>query len=155
MGTLTPEANPALAGQGVYADKAMQYKQVLRILGKAPTMAAMSYRHRMGQRFNIPNTDLGYTANFLYMMDTNHEGTAFTPHPTIVKALDILFILHAEHELNCSTSAMRHLTSSGVDVYTSIAAAAGALYGPLHGGANEAVLRMLERIGIPQNVPAF
>jgi len=155
LGTLVPEANPALAGQGVYKDKAVQYKQVLRILGKAPTMAAMSYRHRMGQRFNIPNTDLGYTANFLYMMDTNHEGTAFTPHPTLVRALDILFILHAEHELNCSTSAMRHAASSNVDVYTAASSALGSLYGPRHGGANEAVLRMLEQIGDKRNVDSF
>jgi citrate synthase len=80
------------------------------------------------------------------MMDVYHEGTSFRPHPKLVKALDVLFLLHAEHELNCSTSAMRHLSSSGVDVYTSVAAAAGALYGPRHGGANEAVLRMLEKI---------
>jgi citrate synthase len=80
------------------------------------------------------------------MMDRLNE-TNYAPHPTIAKVLDILFILHAEHELNCSTSAVRHLTSSGVDVYTSIAGAAAALYGPKHGGANEAVLRMLEKIG--------
>jgi len=100
----------------------------------------------MGRPFNVPNSDLGYVENFFYMMDMYHEGTSFRPHPKLVKALDVLFLLHAEHELNCSTSAMRHLTSSGVDVYTSVAAAAGALYGPRHGGANEAVLRMLEKI---------
>merc|ERR1719253_2088630 len=124
-------------------------------MGKAPTISAMSYRQRMGQSFNLPNTEMGYTENFLYMMDCNHEGTSFKPHPVLVKALDILFILHAEHELNCSTSAMRHLASSNVDVYTAAAAACGALYGPRHGGANEAVLRMLEQIGDVKNIPAY
>mmetsp|Transcript_26013 Transcript_26013/g.55399 ORF Transcript_26013/g.55399 Transcript_26013/m.55399 type:complete len:254 (+) Transcript_26013:1-762(+) len=90
------------------------------------------------------------------MLDVLHEGpTEYKPHPTLVKALDVLFILHAEHELNCSTSAMRHLASSNVDVYTATAAAAGALYGPRHGGANEAVLRMLERIGSVEAIPKF
>ena len=146
LGTLHPEQNPALTSQAVYDDACVRNKQICRILGNATTIAAMVYRHRMGRPFNIPNSDLGYVENFLYMMDVYHEGTAFRPHPKLVKALDVLFLLHAEHELNCSTSAMRHLTSSGVDVYTSVAAAAGALYGPRHGGANEAVLRMLERI---------
>jgi len=155
MGTLYPEANPALAGQGVYKDKAVRYKQILRIMGKATTIAAMTYRQRQGQPFNFPNADMGYTENFLYMMDANHEGTAYKPHPTLVKALDILFILHAEHELNCSTSAMRHLASSNVDVFSAASAAAGALYGPRHGGANEAVLRMLEKIGTADKVDAF
>jgi citrate synthase len=146
LGTLHPEQNPALTSQTVYSNNNVRNKQICRILGNATTIAAMVYRHRMGRPFNIPNSDLSYVENFLYMMDVYHEGTAFRPHPKLVKALDVLFLLHAEHELNCSTSAMRHLTSSGVDVYTSVAAAAGALYGPKHGGANEAVLRMLERI---------
>lgn len=152
MGTLHPEQNPCLTNQNIYRDVQIRNKQICRIMGNATTIAAMVYRHRMGRPFNIPNSNLGYVENFLYMMDTYHEGVAFKPHPKLVKALDTLFLLHAEHELNCSTSAMRHLTSSGVDVYTSIAAAAGALYGPKHGGANEAVIRMLERIG---NVDEF
>lgn len=146
LGTLHPEQNPALTSQSIYDDACVRNKQICRVLGNATTIAAMVYRHRMGRPFNIPNSDLGYVENFLYMMDVNHEGTSFRPHPKLVRALDVLFLLHAEHELNCSTSAMRHLTSSGVDVYTSVAAAAGALYGPRHGGANEAVLRMLEKI---------
>merc|ERR1719228_2153603 len=95
-----------------------------------------------------------YTENFLYMLDmlTNKD---YRPHPDLAKALDVLFIIHADHELNCSTSAMRHLASSGVDVYTSISASVGALYGPRHGGANEAVLRMLESIGSKDNIPQF
>lgn len=152
MGTLHPEQNPCLTSQNIYNDIQVRNKQICRIMGNATTVAAMVYRHRMGRPFNIPNTDLGYVENFLYMMDVYHEGTSFRPHPKLTKALDTLFLLHAEHELNCSTSAMRHLTSSGVDVYTSIAAAAGALYGPKHGGANEAVIRMLEKMG---NVDEF
>merc|ERR1719228_3082301 len=95
-----------------------------------------------------------YTENFLYMLDmlTNKD---YRPHPDLAKALDILFIIHADHELNCSTSAMRHLASSGVDVYTAISASVGALYGPRHGGANEAVLRMLVSIGTKDKIPEF
>jgi citrate synthase len=152
LGTLHPEQNPCLTSQNIYNDQQVRNKQICRIMGNASTIAAMVYRHRMGRPFNIPNSNLGYVENFLYMMDTYHEGIAFKPHPKLVKALDTLFLLHAEHELNCSTSAMRHLTSSGVDVYTAIAAAAGALYGPKHGGANEAVIRMLEKIN---NVDEF
>lgn len=155
MGTLYPEQNPALSGQDIYMDKAIRYKQVLRIIGQASTLTAMSYRHSRGLPFVEPNAELGYTENFLYMMDCAHEGPSYKPHPTLVKALDILFILHAEHELNCSTSAMRHLASSAVDVYTSASAATGALYGPRHGGANEAVLKMLVKIGDVKNIPAF
>merc|ERR1719230_1260310 len=155
MGTLQPEQNPALAGQDIYKDPQVRYKQILRIIGRAPTIAAMSFRSRMGRAFNLPNTELGYTENFLYMMDCAHEGTAYRPHPKLVKALDILFILHAEHELNCSTSAMRHLASSNVDVFTIISGAAAALYGNKHGGANEAVLRMLNSIGDKKNIPEF
>ena len=146
LGTLHPEQNPCLTNQNIYNDLQLRNKQICRIMGNATTVAAMVYRHRMGRPFNVPNSDLGYVENFLYMMDMYHEGTSFKPHPKLVKALDTLFLLHAEHELNCSTSAMRHLTSSGVDVYTAIAAASGALYGPKHGGANEAVIRMLEKI---------
>lgn len=114
----------------------------------------MAYRNRIGKPKNNPHPKLGYVENFLYMMDRLNE-TEYKPHPTIAKVLDILFILHAEHELNCSTSAVRHLTSSGVDIYTCIAGASAALYGPKHGGANEAVLRMLEKIGNKSKIPEF
>ena len=152
LGTMHPEQNPALASQSIYSDISIRNKQIFRILGSATTIAAMAYRHRMGRPYNQPNSNLGYTENFLYMLDVFHEGPAFRPHPKLVRALDVLFILHAEHELNCSTAAMRHLSSSGVDVYTAVSAAAGALYGPRHGGANAAVVRMLEQI---ENVDDF
>ena len=97
---------------------------------------------------------MGYVENFLYMMDRLNE-KEYKPHPKIAHVLDVLFILHAEHELNCSTAAVRHLSSSGVDIYTAIAGSAAALYGPKHGGANEAVLRMLEKIGTKDNIPKF
>jgi citrate synthase len=155
MGTLYPESNPALAGQGIYKDRGVRNKEVLRIIGSATTVSAMCYRHRMGLPFIQPNPDLGYTENFLYMMDCGHEGPSYKPNPVLVQALDILFMLHAEHELNCSTSAMRHLASSNVDVYTAASAATGALYGPRHGGANEAVLRMLVKIGSVDKIPEF
>merc|ERR1719267_134058 len=128
----------------------------MRILGAGPTLAAMAYRQKLGRPASAPNPELGYVENFLYMLDIMHEGpNGFRPHPKLVKAIDILFILHAEHELNCSTSAMRHLASSNVDVYPAVSAAAGALYGPRHGGANEAVLRMLEKIGSVDKIPEF
>jgi citrate synthase len=156
LGTLHPEANPALAGQSVYKNLNLRNKQIVRILGNAPTLAAMAYRHRIGRPDKVPVSDFGYIENFLYMLDAVHEGhRTYTPHPALVRALDVLFILHAEHELNCSTSAMRHLASSNVDVYSAAAAASAALYGPRHGGANEAVLRMLEQIGTKENIPAF
>lgn len=154
MSLTHPEANPALAGQGVYDNKRLRNKQIHRIIGTMPTLAAIAYRHRMGRPTVDPAEGLDYAENFLYMLDKMGGGN-YKPHPTLVKAMDILFILHADHELNCSTAAMRHLTSSGVDVYTSVAAAIGALYGPRHGGANEAVLRMLEKIGSVDNIPAF
>lgn len=156
LGTLHPEANPALAGQSVYENMEIRNKQIARIIGNGPTIAAMAYRKRIGRPFIEPNPDLGYTENFLYMLDIMHEtSSGYKPHPTLVKALDTLFVLHAEHELNCSTSAMRHLASSNVDVYSATSAACAALYGPRHGGANEAVLRMLEKIGHVSKVPAF
>jgi citrate synthase len=153
LSTFHPEANPALAGPDVYKDHDMRNKQIYRILGTAPTIAAASYRHRIGREYNSPKYG-GYTENFFYMLD-NLNDSDFKPHPVLVRALDILFILHAEHELNCSTSAVRHLTSAETDVYTCIAGGAAALYGPLHGGANEAVLKMLTRIGKKENIPAF
>jgi len=156
LGTLQPGANPALAGQDVYNDKKIRNKQLHRLIGSMPTMAAFAYRHRMGKPYVAPpsHLKLTYAENFLYMLDklTNSN---YMPNKKLAKALDVLFILHADHELNCSTSAMRHLTSSGVDVYTSVSASVGALYGPRHGGANEAVLRMLQKIGSKENIPQF
>lgn len=154
ISTFHPEANPALAGQEVYDNKKLRNKQVHRILGIMPTIAANAYRHRIGRSYNKPQADLGYVENFLYMLDHLTE-RKYKPHPKLVKALDVLFILHAEHELNCSTAAVRHLASSGVDVYTCMSGAASALYGPKHGGANEAVVRMLEQIGDKSNIPQF
>lgn len=124
------------------------------MLGKVITIAANSYRHRIGKPFNEPVNHLTYTENFLYMLDRLSENN-YMPNPRLAKILDVLFMLHADHELNCSTAAMRHLTSSGVDVYSCLAGATGALYGPLHGGACEAVLRMLDSIGSVENIPQF
>lgn len=155
FGSLFPEQNPALAGQDIYKSPEVRNKQIARVLGAGPTLAAMAYRHRLGRPFVAPNPNLSYTENFLYMLDVMHEGPNYKPHPTLVKAIDTLLVLHAEHELNCSTSAMRHLASSNVDVYTAISGACGALYGPRHGGANEAVLRMLASIGDVKNIDSF
>jgi citrate synthase len=119
-----------------------------------PTIAAWSYRHSVGLRYIYPDNDLPYAANFLSMMKRMAE-RAYKANPVLTRALDVLFILHADHEQNCSTSAMRGVGSSQVDPYSAVAAASAALYGPLHGGANEAVLRMLHEIGDVKNVPAF
>jgi citrate synthase len=127
---------------------------MLRLIGKVPTIAAYSYRHSQGLPYVMPDNTLGYTANFLNMMFKMAE-PRYEPHPALVRALDVLFILHADHEQNCSTSAMRSIGSSHVDPYSSVAGAAAALYGPLHGGANEAVLVMLREIGSVANIPAF
>ncbi len=154
MSTLHPEANPALMGDKIYKDPKFVNKQVFRILGNVPTLAAYCYRQRIGRPFNQPRNDLSYIENFLYMLDYLND-KEYKPHPTLTRALDILFMLHAEHELNCSTSAVRHLASSGVDVYSCISGGVAALYGPKHGGANEAVLRMLEQIGKKENIPAY
>ena len=154
LSTLHPEQNPSLVGETVYKDKKIRNKQIYRLLGSVPTIAANAYRHRIGREYNNPGESFGYVENFLFMLDRLNE-TNYRPHPKLVKALEVLFILHAEHELNCSTAAVRHLSSSGVDIYTSIAGATGALYGPKHGGANEAVLRMLESIGKKENIPQF
>eukprot|EP01027_Heterolobosea_sp_BB2_P015073 GEZU01021596.1.p1 GENE.GEZU01021596.1~~GEZU01021596.1.p1 ORF type:complete len:464 (+),score=160.99 GEZU01021596.1:435-1826(+) len=153
LSTFFPDANPALQGTTLYKSEATRNKQIFRILGKVPTIAACAYRHRIGRPYNQPNNELSYTENFLYMLD--HLNEDYRPHPTLSRALDILFILHADHELNCSTAAMRHLSSSDVDPYTALAGAAGALYGPLHGGACQAVLQMLESIGKKENIPKF
>lgn len=158
-----PEQNPALAGQGVYASREVQDKQIVRLVAKMPAIAALAY-HRASGRGGaggaawppVPNQRLGYAENFLFMLDSGGAASpGYRPHPRLARALDIMFSLHAEHEMNCSTAAARHLASSGVDVYTAVAGAVGALYGPLHGGANEAVLRMLARIGSVENIPSF
>ena len=135
-------------------DPAVRLKQIHRLIAKVPTLAAFCYRHCLGLPYNLPNNELGYTENFLSMMFRMTE-RRYEAHPVLARALDILFILHADHEQNCSTSAMRAIGSSEVDPYSAHAGAAAALYGPLHGGANEAVLRMLEQIGHVNQVPSF
>lgn len=154
MSTFHPEANAALKGEGIFKDHNIRNKQVYRIIGKLPTIAACAYRHRIGRPYNLPSDTLSYTENFLYMLDHLSEGK-FKPHPKLAHALDVLFILHADHEMNCSTAAMRHIASSLSDPYTAVAGACGALYGPLHGGANEAVLHMLQEIGTVDRIPQF
>ncbi len=155
LSTFYPEANPAYVGADIYMNKKERNKHIYRILGCSPAIAAACYRHRIGKNINQPKESLGYIENFLYMMDKVPTDQGFRPHPKIVKAIETLFILHADHEQNCSTSAMRHMTSSQADVYSSLAGAVTALYGPRHGGANEAVLRMLEQIGSKENIPQF
>jgi citrate synthase len=132
----------------------IRYKQVLRILGKLPTVAAFCYRHRIGRPFNYPNADLGYAENFLYMLDFMNQST-YSVNPVLAKALDVLFILHADHEQNASTSVMRSIGSAYADPYSAMAGAAAALFGPRHGGANEAVVKMLGEIGEAKNVPDY
>lgn len=155
LGTFYSDANPALQGTDIYKKNiALRNKQIFRILGKLPTIAACAYRHRIGRPYNMPVNDLSYTENFLYMLDRLNE-THYKPHPVLAKALEKLWIIHAEHGLNCSTATMRQLVSTNVDPYSAVAGSAAALYGPLHGGANEAVLRMLKAIGSKENVPSF
>ncbi|KAJ7960705.1 Citrate synthase [Quillaja saponaria] len=149
-----PDANPALQGLDVYNSKQVRDKQIARIIGKITTIAAAAYLRMAGRPPVLPSSHLSYTENFLYMLDSLGN-RSYKPNPRLTRVLDILFILHAEHEMNCSTSAVRHLASSGVDVYTAIAGGVGALYGPLHGGANEAVLKMLSEIGTVENIPEF
>jgi citrate synthase len=127
---------------------------VVRLIAKMPTLAAFAYRHNMGQPYNYPVNDLSYPGNFLNMLFRMTE-LKYEPDPRLERALDILFILHADHEQNCSTSAVRSVGSSQVDPYSAVAAGVAALYGPLHGGANEAVLRMLRRIGSVEKIPDF
>nr|KAJ3421339.1 hypothetical protein HK105_003801 [Polyrhizophydium stewartii] len=155
MSTFHPEANPSLVGSEIFKKNiAVRNKQILRLMGKVPTIAAACYRNRIGRPYNPPPAEGSYTESFLHMMDHLNEPN-YKPHPKLAKALDILFILHADHELNCSTAAMRHIGSSLVDPFNAVAGAASALYGPLHGGANEAVLRMLEEIAKVENVASF
>ena len=129
-------------------------RHVNRLIAKIPTLAAFAYRHSMGLPYVYPDNELSYAANFLQMMFKTSE-LKYKVHPALERALDVLFVLHADHEQNCSTSAMRQIGSSEADPYCAAAGAIGALYGPLHGGANEAVLRMLQEIGTINNIPAF
>jgi citrate synthase len=135
-------------------DPDCRMKQVVRLIAKMPTLAAFAHRYSVGQPFVYPNNDLDYTTNFLSMMYQVVE-PQYAENPVLARALDILFILHADHEQNCSTTAMRTVASSQADPYSATAAACAALYGPLHGGANEAVIHMLRRIGSADQVPAF
>ena len=128
--------------------------QIYRLIAKVPTIAAFAYRHILGQPYAYPDNDLSYVGNFLNMLFKATE-LKYKPDPAIERALDVLFILHADHEQNCSTNAMRIVGSSEVDPHSALAAAAAALYGPLHGGANEAVLRMLRSIASPARIPEF
>jgi len=146
LSTFYPEANKV-------TDPQNRLEQVHRLIAKVPTIAAFSYRHNLGQPYVYPENDLGFTANFLSMMFRMAE-PRYAVDPVLERALEVLFILHADHEQNCSANAMRSIGSSLVDPYCALAGAAAALYGPLHGGANEAVLKMLNEIGDVKNVPA-
>ncbi len=147
LSTFYPEASKL-------KDEEVRYLQIIRLIAKMPTLAAFSYRHNRGMPYVYPDNDLSYPGNFLSMIykiaELKHE-----PDPRLEHALDVLFILHADHEQNCSTSAVRGVGSSQVDPYSAIAAGIAALYGPLHGGANEAVLRMLHRIETKENISDF
>ncbi|HEY0590456.1 MAG TPA: citrate synthase [Thermoanaerobaculia bacterium] len=147
LSTFYPEAKEI-------SDPEVRERQIVRLVAKMPTIAAFAYRHLMGMPFVYPDNELSYTGNFLNMMYRIAE-PKYTPNPAFERALDVLFILHADHEQNCSTSAMRSIGSSRVDPYSAVAGAAAALYGPLHGGANEAVVHMLNEIGSVKNVPEF
>ena len=135
-------------------DKNSRMRQIYRLIAKVPSIAAYAYRHSIGRPYNQPDNDLSFTGNFLNMLFKMTE-VKYQPNPVLEKALDVLFILHADHEQNCSTTTMRTIGSSHVDPYSALAGAAAALYGPLHGGANEAVLRMLTEIGTVSKVPEF
>jgi citrate synthase len=147
LSTFYPDANEI-------ADPDNRAIQTIRLIAKMPTLAAFAYRHTMGMPYVYPDNDLEYPGNFLNMMYKMTE-LKYQPDERLARALDILFILHADHEQNCSTNAVRSVGSSQVDPYSAVAAGIGALYGPLHGGANEAVLRMLRRIETKENIPGF
>ena len=132
----------------------LRCKQIYRLIAKVPTIAAFAFRHRIGMQYSYPDNDLSYEGNFLNMMFKTTE-LKYKPNPVLEKALTVLFILHADHEQNCSTNAMRSIGSAHTDPFSSLAGAAAALYGPLHGGANEMVLRMLNEIGSVANVPEY
>jgi citrate synthase len=135
-------------------DKLERHMAAVRLIAKVPTLAAFAYRHNLGLPYVYPDNDLSYPGNFLSMMFKMTEAK-YEPDPRLERALDVLWILHADHEQNCSTNAVRGVGSSEVDPYSAIAAGVAALYGPLHGGANEQVVRMLERIGTVDNIPDF
>jgi citrate synthase len=147
LSTFYPDARHIFDGES-------RRKQTYRLIGKMPTLAAFAYRHSLGMPFAYPDNELSYPGNFLNMLFKTTE-LKYRPNPTLERALDILFILHADHEQNCSANAMRCVGSSHVDPYSATAAATAALYGPLHGGANEEVLRMLMDIGSIANVPSY
>ena len=153
MSSLHPEASTALHGEEIYQSETMVNKQIFRCLGKLPTLAACAYRHRIGRAYNNPCNGLNYCENFLYMLDKLSDN--YKPNPELARALDTIFILHADHELNCSTAAMRQMASTGMDPFICLTSASAALYGPSHGGANEAALKMLEEIGSVDNIPSF
>ena len=145
MSTLYPEAKQV-------DDNEIRLQQVARVLGQLPTAVAYAYQNRLGRPQTDPDDALGYSDNFLHMMGLTSDGGV---DPVLARAMDVLFILHADHEQNCSTSALRNIASSDADPYCALAGAVAALYGPLHGGANEAVLRMLAEIGDTKKIPAF
>ncbi len=145
LSTFYPEAKK-------FTEKATRRKQIVRLIAKMPTIAAFAYRHAVGLPYSYPDNDLSYTGNFLGMMWKTTE-LKYKPEPILERALEVLFILHADHEQNCSTSTVRVVGSSKADPYSAVAAGVGALYGPLHGGANEQVLQMLEDIGSLDRVP--
>jgi citrate synthase len=147
LSTFYPDANRI-------DDPEERYMAAVRLIAKVPTLAAFAYRHNMGLPYVYPDNDLEFAENFLSMIFKKTE-VKYEPDPRLARALDILFILHADHEQNCSTSAVRGVGSSDVDPYSAVAAGVAALYGRLHGGANEAVLKMLRRIGSTDNVPDF
>ena len=147
LGTFYPDAKNIF-------DPEVRWKQIHRLIAKVPTIAAFAYRHNVGMPYAYPDNDLSYEGNFLNMMFRTTE-SKYEPHPVLERALTVLFILHADHEQNCSTNAMRSIGSAQTDPFSALAGAASALYGPLHGGANEMVLRMLREIGSIKNVPEY
>jgi citrate synthase len=147
LSTFYPEAREV-------TDPAIRQRQIVRLIGKMPTLAAYAYRHRLGLPYVYPEADLSYTKNYMNMLWRRTE-PKYVANPVLARALEVLFILHADHEQNCSTSTMRAVGSSNADPYSTTAAAVAALSGPLHGGANEEVLRMLAEIGHAANIPAF
>src|SRR5205814_10702218 len=147
LSTFYPDANDI-------QDPDNRMAQTIRLIAKMPTLAAFAYRHTQGQPYNYPVNELAYSDNFLNLMYRMTD-LRYEPDPRLERALDVLFILHADHEQNCSTNAVRSVGSSHVDPYSAVAAGVAALYGPLHGGANEAALRMLQRIETVDNIPAF
>jgi citrate synthase len=147
LSTLNPDAK-------LIFDKGSRLRQTQRLIAKVPSIAAYAFRHSIGRPYNSPDNELSFTGNFLNMLFKMTE-LKYQPNPVLARALDVLFILHADHEQNCSTTTMRTIGSSHVDPYSALAGAAAALYGPLHGGANEAVLRMLKEIGSVAKVPEF